>query len=157
MGGCRMDLMPDENAENAGQISQCYPGALHYEMNTCCGNELTADGEFFCEQAENLSGEACNLLEYYECQWIPQADCPELKRAQDIADAPTGCCYMPNPDEGPDLFGTTASFNFNEETEAWDFESGVLDEVIPSVLLVVASMLTLMTHRFSQRARHVRT
>merc|ERR1711918_294444 len=58
----------------------------------------------------------------------------ELKRAQDIADAPTGCCYMPNPDEEADLFGTTASFNFNEESEAWDFESGAMDEVIPSVL-----------------------
>lgn len=132
--GCRMDLMPDENADNAGQISQCYPGAIHYEMNTCCGNELTADGDFFCEQAENLSAETCNLLEYYECKWMLQADCPEEKRAQDIADAPTGCCYMPNADEGEDLFGTTASFNFNEESETWDYESGVLDEVIPSVL-----------------------
>merc|ERR1719313_310624 len=25
--GCRMDLMPDDNADNPGQISQCYPGA----------------------------------------------------------------------------------------------------------------------------------
>lgn len=132
--GCRMDLMEDPNAENENQISQCYPTALGYEMNTCCGNELTADGEFFCEQAENLSDVACNMLEYYNCKWIPQNDCPEEKRAQDIADAPTGCCYMKNPDEGADLFDTTASFNFNEETEQWDFESGTLDANIPAVL-----------------------
>jgi len=132
--GCHIDLMPDDDAENKGQISQCYPGALGYEMNTCCGNELTQDGEFFCEQAENLSYEVCNMLEYYDCKWLPQKECPEEKRAQDIADAPTGCCYMLNPDEGENLFHTTASFNFNEDTEAWDFASGVLDEQIPSVL-----------------------
>lgn len=132
--GCAQDLMPDENAENPGQISQCFPGALGYEMNTCCGNELTDDGEFFCEQDENLSAEVCNMLEYFDCKWMPQADCPEEKMKQDIADSPTGCCYMPNPDEADDLFGTTASFNFNPDAGAFDFESGLIDEPSPEVL-----------------------
>lgn len=132
--GCRMDLMPDDNAENAGQISQCYPGAVGYEMNTCCGAALTADGAYFCEQAEYLTAEMCNMLEYYECQWIPQIDCPELKRSQDIADSPTGCCYMPNENPDPDLFGTDSAFNFVEDQEVWDFTTGTVDEPIPQVL-----------------------
>jgi len=132
--GCKQNLMPDPDAANPGQISQCYPGALSYEMNTCCGNELTDDGEFFCEQDENLSSEVCNMLEYFDCKWIPQADCPEEKMKQDIADSPVGCCYMPNPDEADDLFGTTASFNFNPDSGAFDFASGLVDETSPEVL-----------------------
>jgi len=128
--GCRIDMMPDPDADNAGQISQCFPGALGFEMNTCCGNELNADGGFLCEEDDNLSYEACNMLEYYDCKWIPQKDCPEEKRAQDIADAPTGCCYMAGT--GADLFGTDSLFHFDEGSETWD--ASALDEQIPSVL-----------------------
>jgi len=130
--GCKTDLMPDADADNEGQISQCYPNALGYEMNTCCGNALNDDGEFFCEEKENLSSEMCDMLEYYNCKWMPQTDCPEEKRAQDIADSPVGCCYMEG--SGENLFGTDSSFHFDEATEAWDFDSGVLDAQIPQVL-----------------------
>jgi hypothetical protein len=129
--GCRMDLQPDPNAQNPGQISLCYPGAVRYEMNTCCGNTLTDDGAFFCEQPDNLSAEACNLLEYFDCQWIEQKDCPELKRAQDMQDAGVGCCYMAG---NPAVMLSDSSFNFNVETEKWDFDSGLVDEMIPEVL-----------------------
>merc|ERR1711998_672242 len=130
--GCKTNLMPDPDADNEGQISQCYPNALGYEMNTRCGNALNDNGGFFCEEKENLSAEMCDMLEYYNCKWMPQTDCPEEKRAQDIADAPTGCCYMAG--EGENLFGTDSSFHFDEATEAWDFDSGVFDAPIPEVL-----------------------
>merc|ERR1719324_1602121 len=126
-----MDLMPDENADNAGQISQCYPGAVGYEMDTCCGNALTADGAYFCEQDEYLSAEMCNLLEYYNCQWVPQKDCPELKRSQDIVESPVGCCYHPGTAEN---YNADSSFHFDVEANDWDYESGTVDEEIPGVL-----------------------
>jgi len=129
--GCRMDLEPDPNAQNPGQISLCYPGAVRYEMNTCCGNAKTEDGAFFCEQEENLSAEACNLLEYFQCQWIEQKDCPELKRSQDMLEAPAGCCYMKG---NPAVMFSDSSFNFNVQEEKWDYESGLVDEQIPAVL-----------------------
>jgi len=129
--GCRMDLMPDEDAQNPGQISLCYPGAVGYQMDTCCGNALTEDGEFFCEQDHNLSAEACNLLEYFDCQWVPQQDCPELKRSQDISESTTGCCYHPGTEAN---FLADSSFHFDVEANDWDYESGIVDEEIPSVL-----------------------
>jgi len=129
--GCRMDLQPDPDAQNPGQISLCYPGAVRYEMNTCCGSAKTDEGAFFCEQPENLSAEACNLLEYFDCQWIEQKDCPELKRVQDMQDAPSGCCYQKG---NPAVMFSDSSFNFNVETEKWDYESGLVDEMIPEVL-----------------------
>jgi hypothetical protein len=130
--GCRMDLMPDDNAQNPGQISLCYPGAVGYQMDTCCGSFQSEDGSFFCEQDHNLSSEACNLLEYFDCAWIPQKDCPEYKRSQDIAVSATGCCYHPGSD--PEMYNTDASFNFDVEANDWNYESGILDEGIPGVL-----------------------
>jgi len=109
--GCRMDMQPDEN----GVVAQCYPGAYGYETDICCGNELDENGEFFCEQDDNLSAEVCNMLEYYDCKWIPQRDCPEEKRSQDIEDAPVGCCYSAG--EGDELFGTDGDFSLGEVPE----------------------------------------
>jgi len=140
--GCRMDLMPDDNADNPGQISQCYPGAYGYEMNTCCGNAEDDEGHLFCQEENNLSYEVCNMLEYYDCKWIPQKDCPNEVRKQDIVDSPVGCCYKPNYSEPDNLFGTTASFHFDlaavdssgKNYPSWDFDSGEVDEMIPGVL-----------------------
>jgi hypothetical protein len=140
--GCRLDMMPDDTAQNPGQISQCYPGAYGYEMNTCCGNAQDDDGHLFCQEDENLSYEVCSMLEYFNCKWIPQKDCPNEVRAQDIEEAPVGCCYHPNYSEPDNLFGTTGSFNFDmaavdvsgRNFPSWNYDSGVLDEMIPGVL-----------------------
>lgn len=129
--GCRMDMMPDENANNPGQISQCYPGAYGYEMNTCCGDAENAEGSYFCQQEENLSAEVCNLLEYYDCKWIPQKDCPEEIKRQDIEKAPKGCCYMPGTAEN---YMTDSSFHYIWEEHRWDMLSGEVDSDISEVL-----------------------
>jgi len=129
--GCRMDLMPDENADNPGQISQCYPGALGYEMNTCCGNAENDEHALFCQSEQNLSAEVCNMLEYYDCKWIPQADCPEEIKRQDISDSPKGCCYMPGT---PEMYMTDSSFHFDYEMHEWDMHSGLVDNDLPEVL-----------------------
>jgi hypothetical protein len=129
--GCRMDMMPDENADNPGQISQCYPGAFGYEMNTCCGDAEDAEGAYFCQHEENLSAEVCNLLEYYDCKWIPQKDCPEEIKRQDIDKAPQGCCYMPGTEEN---YMTDSSFHYVYESHSWDMLSGEVDSDISEVL-----------------------
>lgn len=90
---------------------------------TCCGNAVTADGDLFCQQDENLSSEICDTLEYDNCVWIPQKHCPAEVKKQNIADSPTGCCYQPNPDEADNLFGTTA-----------DYTSEGLGDDIPAIL-----------------------
>jgi hypothetical protein len=109
--GCRLDLMPDDMAENPGQISQCAPGQPYYETMTCCGNAVTESGDLFCQLDENLSSTMCNMLEYNNCVWIEQRDCPAEVRRQNIADSPTGCCYAEDPEPAPNTFGTSADYS----------------------------------------------
>merc|ERR1712146_705221 len=100
------------------------------------------EGHLFCQEENNLSYEVCNMLEYYDCKWVPQKDCPNEVRKQDIVDSPVGCCYKPNYSEPDNLFGTTASFHFDlaavdssgKNYPSWDYDSGEVDEMIPGVL-----------------------
>jgi len=113
--GCRTDLQPDANASEEGQVSQCYPGAMHYEMNTCCGIQLDEEGNNICQKDEYLIAEACNLMEYYNCVWLPNTDCPEEQAKQTRAAAPRGCCVEPADAEfegtfAAPLFGSDSTF-----------------------------------------------
>jgi len=103
--GCNTDLTEDEN----GQVSQCYPGAYKYEMNTCCGIALDAEGQNTCGKDEYLFSEMCNLMEYYDCKWIPAIDCPEEQTRQTRESAPKGACSTPVSDFEAPLFGTDAT------------------------------------------------
>jgi len=81
--GCRTDKQKDPET---GLVYQCYPGAIGFEMNRCCG--IAPE----CAAAESQTGLACDTLEEFGCVWLEHRDCPEEMYRQGYDAAPIGCC-----------------------------------------------------------------
>jgi len=71
---------------DAGFAAQCYPGAIGFKNERCCG---IADE---CNTAEAASALACDTLEDFGCVWLEHNQCPEELAQQTYDAAPIGCC-----------------------------------------------------------------
>lgn len=111
--GCRTDGQQDAET---GLVYQCYPRAIGFELNRCCG---MADE---CKSADSQSFDVCNTLEDFLCEWTEHVDCPELVRQQEYAAAPSGCCDGFDATKQPDCDG-----EFTEDALCADLVEGCCD------------------------------
>jgi len=95
--GCRTDGLVDTET---GLSYQCYPHAIGFEENRCCGMAEE------CQAVEAQNDMTCNTLEEFECQWLLHSECPDLVAQQVYDAAPSGCCDAADAVKEPDCEGT---------------------------------------------------